>query len=75
MEQRVWQALERALRPDDILIVSTHRPLMARPLVNRVLIMQQGRVVRDGKPDALLPQMASPISRPPVTPRGKADVV
>ena len=30
---------------------------MASRLVNRVLIMQQGRVVRDGRPEALLPQI------------------
>ncbi len=83
MEERVWQALEAALQPDDILIVSTHRPLMARRLVNRVLIMQQGCVVRDGKPETLLPQMAgqtprpsaAPLATPLVTHRGKADAV
>jgi ATP-binding cassette subfamily C protein LapB len=71
----VWQALETNLRPSDILIVSTHRPLMASRLVNRVLIMQQGRVVRDGKPEALLPQMARQASLRPAAQGGKADAV
>ncbi len=75
MEERVWQALEAHLRPDDILVVSTHRPLMASRLVNRVLIMQQGHVVRDGTPEMLLPAMARPGPRPPAAQRGKADVV
>ena len=76
MEERVWQTLEAALRPSDILVVSTHRPLMASRLVNRVLIMQQGRVVRDGRPETLLPQMAGQTSRQLAPPqRGKADVV
>ena len=57
MEQRVWQALEKALRPDDILIVSTHRPMLASKLVNRVLIMQRGNIVQDGSPETLLPRM------------------
>lgn len=56
-EDRVWHALEATLRPSDILVVATHRPLLASRLVNRVLIMQQGRIVRDGKPETLLPQM------------------
>ena len=75
MEERVWQALEATLRPSDILIVSTHRPLLASRLVNRVLIMQQGRVVRDGPPETLLPQMARQPSRLPAAQRGKTDVV
>ena len=74
-EERVWQALEASLRPSDILVVSTHRPLMAGRLVNRVLIVQQGRVVRDGSPEALLPQLAAQISRRPTAQGGKADVV
>ena len=57
MEQRVWQALEKALRPEDIVVVSTHRPMLASKLVNRVLIMQRGRVVQDGSPETLLPRM------------------
>jgi ATP-binding cassette subfamily C protein LapB len=75
MEERVWQALQAALEPEDILVVSTHRPLMASRLVNRVLIMQQGRVTRDGKPELLLPQLARPLSRPSPSSTGKADVV
>ncbi len=75
MEERVWQALESTLRPDDILVVSTHRPLMASRLVNRVLMMQQGRVVRDGTPEMLLPQMVRQAPRPPAAQIGKADVV
>ena len=74
MEQLVWQALEASLRSNDILVVSTHRPLMANRLMNRVLIMQQGRVVRDGRPEALLPQMARKTSPQPVAKGGKADV-
>jgi len=57
MEQRVWQALETALRPNDIVVVSTHRPMLASRLVNRVLIMQRGSIVQDGSPETLLPRM------------------
>lgn len=57
MEQRVWQALETTVQPEDIVIVSTHRPMLASRLVDRVLIMQRGRVVQDGSPATLLPRM------------------
>lgn len=63
MEERVWQALEAALGPEDILLVSTHRPLMASRLVNRVLVMQQGAIVRDGPPETVLPQLVRPGAR------------
>jgi len=67
MEQRVWQALETAVQPNDIVVVSTHRPMLASRLVNRVLIMQHGRIVQDGSPETLLPRMvsrpASPIAK------------
>ena len=73
-EERVWQALEGMLRPSDIVVVTTHRPLLASRLINRVLIMQQGRIVRGGRPEALLPQIAGQVGRPP-TQIGKIDVV
>jgi len=64
MEQRVWHALETAVRPDDIVVVSTHRPMLASRLVDRVLIMQRGRIVQDGSPEALLPRMVGRSSAP-----------
>jgi ATP-binding cassette, subfamily C, bacterial LapB len=76
IEERVWQTLESAVRPSDIVVISTHRPLTASRLVNRMLIMQQGRVVRDGRPETLLPQLVGQTSpRQLSAPRGKADVV
>ena len=56
-EERVWRALETDLQDDDILVVSTHRPMMASRLVNRVLMVEQGEIVRDGKPETVLPQL------------------
>ena len=71
MEERVWQTLEAAVRPSDIVVISTHRPLTASRLVNRMLIMQQGRVVRDGRPETLLPQLVGQTSpRQLSAPRG-----
>ncbi|MDQ6961365.1 MAG: ATP-binding cassette domain-containing protein [Mariprofundaceae bacterium] len=56
-ESRVWQVLQAALRPEDILIVSTHRPMAAATFTNRVIVMHQGEIVRDGKPESIIPQL------------------
>ena len=72
-EERVWQALEADLRPDDILVVSTHRPLMASRLVNRVVVMEQGKILRDGMPDTVLPQLARGRGVPTTPQAGNAD--
>ena len=75
MEERVWQTIAGTLQPDDILVVSTHRPMMASRLINRVLIMQQGQIVRDGSPESVLPQLVAPANQRPGPRRGKVDVV
>lgn len=63
-EERLWQHIEQVLRPDDILVVSTHRPMSGNGLFNRVLVMQQGTIRRDGKPDAILPAVLQGARRP-----------
>lgn len=75
-EQRVWAALQKAVRPEDILIVATHRPMAAVRLATRVIVMQQGQVTKDGVPDRVLAQM---LARPGASARsgkgGTLDVV
>lgn len=56
-EARVWQQLQARLRPADILIVATHRPMAAAQLATRVLVLQQGTVVRDGRPEQIMPAL------------------
>ena len=58
-EARVWQQLQQQLRPEDILIVSTHRPMAAMALATRVIVLQQGEVSRDGRPDQVMPALMS----------------
>ncbi|MBU2413544.1 MAG: ATP-binding cassette domain-containing protein, partial [Gammaproteobacteria bacterium] len=65
-EKRVWEVLEKHIKPDDILIVSTHRPMLAAHIANRVLVMQQGKVTRDGTPAAVFPAMMN--NTKPTTP-------
>ncbi|RBP83421.1 ATP-binding cassette domain-containing protein [Marinomonas rhizomae] len=67
-EKRVWDVLEKHIKPDDILIVSTHRPMLAAHVANRVLVMQQGKVIRDGAPAAIIPAMMNHSKQ--VTPKG-----
>lgn len=58
-EKRVWEVLEKHIKSDDILVVSTHRPMLAARIANRVLVMQQGKVVRDGPPAVIFPSIMS----------------
>lgn len=75
-EQRVWAALQAAVQPEDILIVATHRPMAAARLATRVIVMQQGQVVKDGAPDRVLTQMlARPVASSQIGKGGRLDVV
>jgi ATP-binding cassette, subfamily C, bacterial LapB len=58
-EGRIWTALQRFVQPDDILVVATHRPLAAMGLVNRVVVMQRGAIVKEGSPEEVVPQLAA----------------
>lgn len=53
-EERVIAAIESVLGPNDIFIIATHRPMLARRLANRVLIMRRGEVKADGAPEEVL---------------------
>jgi ATP-binding cassette, subfamily C, bacterial LapB len=82
-EAKVWAVLEENLQPEDILIVATHRPMLAMKLATRVIVMQQGEVVKDGTPESVMPQLVAraAMNRPAdsLTPRkytgGSPDVV
>jgi len=86
-ETLVWQILEKSIGPEDILIVSTHRPMQAMKYVNRVIVMQQGEVVQDGKPEKIMAHLASrqrnikavnqsyPAATKPANQKGGLDVI
>ncbi len=59
-EKRVWETLMKHIKPTDILIVSTHRPMLAAQIANRVLVMQQGKVVKDGAPSEVFSGLPMP---------------
>lgn len=54
-ERRLWDAFNRQVRPDDIVVISTHRPAIVRQLATRVVVLGQGRIRADGTPEAVLP--------------------
>lgn len=56
-EASVWKAIANFIRPDDILIVATHRPMQAMQLATRVVVVNQGKVTNDGRPENVLPQV------------------
>jgi ATP-binding cassette subfamily C protein LapB len=82
-EAKVWAVLEENIGPADILIVATHRPLHAMKLATRVIVMQQGEILKDGKPEQVIPQFMArtpmqkpaPTSSSPMNQRGAYDVV
>lgn len=56
-EERVWEVLADQVQPNDILIVATHRPMQALKLATRIIVMAQGEVLKDDKPERVAPQM------------------
>lgn len=54
-ERRLVEHLQQALSEKQTLVVSTHRPALFA-LCNRIIVMDQGRVVADGPRDQILAQ-------------------
>jgi ATP-binding cassette subfamily C protein LapB len=52
-EARALAAFSRALAPADTVVIATHRPNVVA-FAKRVIIMNRGRIVRDGDRDAML---------------------
>lgn len=66
-EKQVLQAIRNNVKHDDILLISTHRPMLASQLANRVIVLQHGEIAADGKPERVLPQMMQKYTRRPGT--------
>jgi ATP-binding cassette subfamily C protein LapB len=49
-EARVWRTLSERVGPQDILVVATHKPQLALKFATRVIVLREGKVVRDGSP-------------------------
>ena len=69
-ESQALETLARYVRPDDILIVATHRPVIAASIANRVIVMQQGKVTQDGTPQQILSRRVARPAAPGANPQG-----
>ncbi len=63
-DAKVLDAIAAYIKPEDILVVSTHRVALALKIANRVIMMQQSQIVADGKPDEVIPQAMRAASLP-----------
>jgi ATP-binding cassette subfamily C protein LapB len=61
-EARVLRAIEQVLRPQDMLVIATHRPRLAS-IANRVIVMRRGQVAADGAPETVFPNMKPTAAR------------
>lgn len=77
-EAMVWSRLQQSLRPEDILVVATHRPMQAASLATRILCMKEGSIEIDGPPTTVLPRILAPATgalQRPLQQGGRFDVV
>lgn len=56
-EKQVLDTINKYVKADDILVISTHKPAIAAQLATRVLVMQRGQIVADAKPEEVLPKL------------------
>ena len=72
-DQKVLNAISQRVKPEDILVISTHRTGIAAKMANRMIVMEGGEVTEDGKPELVMakllarrnaPAAASPAASP-----------
>lgn len=61
-EQRVLQALQAKLRPEDTLVLVTHK-LQLLNMVQRVIVMANGRIVLDGPTQDVIARLTQPAAQ------------
>ena len=59
LEARVMKQLFEDIAPDSVLVVVTHK-MGLLPHVNRIIVVDKGRIVADGPRDQILAQMRQP---------------
>lgn len=65
LEERVMCHLFQEIAPDSTLVVVTHKPALLRH-VQRLIVMEQGRIVLDGPRDEVLARLRAPQAVAPV---------
>lgn len=56
-EKQIIEAIHSHVKPQDILLISTHRPALVAQMANRVVVMQRGEITADGPPEVVLPRL------------------
>lgn len=77
-EEQLFKTLQEHVKPDDILLISTHRPMLVANLTNRMIVMQQGEVIADGSPETVIAKMQAQRQqkqRPGIKPQGEIQPV
>jgi ATP-binding cassette subfamily C protein LapB len=57
-ERHFVERLQSAISPEQTLIISTHRPALFA-LCDRIIVLDQGKIVADGPKDSILKQASS----------------
>jgi len=73
LEARVMQHLFREISPHSVLVLVTHKPHVL-PLVNRIIVMDRGRIVLDGPRDEVLQRLRPPAAAPAQAPKASQAV-
>ena len=73
-ERKVIEAISVYVKPQDILVIATHKPMMASALANRIVLMQRGMIIEDGGKDEVLEKMTRPIHKEPEVPPSTLNV-
>ena len=70
-ELRVMETLKKHIKPDDIVLISTHRPRTIA-LSNRMIVMVSGQIAADGPTDEIIKKLrALPVKTAKATPAEK----
>jgi ATP-binding cassette subfamily C protein LapB len=74
LEARVMKHLFEDIAPESVLVVVTHK-MGLLPHVNRIIVVEKGRIVADGPRDKILARIkqAGPAAAPAATPAVKAE--
>jgi len=56
-EQCALDVILNRVQPEDIVVVSTHRPMLAAKFASRVLVVRKGQIIEDGPPDVVIPKL------------------
>jgi ATP-binding cassette subfamily C protein LapB len=76
-DQQVMQALKKHIADDDIVVIASHRQAWATEFANRVMLMRDGRIIDDGKPEQVLTKLLGQrgINRPAAVKQGNPRVI